>query len=75
MTPEDVKEALDSATTDQLIAELIKRPTWQGVVVGREAKGKWKGKKEFLFRFSHQKLNRDQAITILKVAADKLSLK
>lgn len=75
MTPDDVKEALDSATTEQLIAELIKRPTWQGVIVGGEHKEKWKGQKQFKFHFSYNTLDRDKAVGVLNLAAEKLRFK
>jgi len=75
MTPEQVRDALDAATTDQLIAELIKRPTWQGVVVGGEHKKDWKGRRQFVFRYSYETLDRDKAVGVLNVAAEKLRFK
>jgi len=76
MTPDQVKEALDAATTDQLLAELLKRPTWQGIVVCCQTKGHGSGgKRQFVFRYSYKTLDRDKAIGVLSVAAEKLRLK
>jgi hypothetical protein len=73
MTPNDVEEALDLATTQQLIAELLKRPTWQGVVVGTESKTAWKNcSRPFNFQFSKHNLSRKKAIGLIGMMAKKL---
>ena len=73
MTPNDVKEALDIATTQQLIEELLKRPTWQGVVIGTECKTPWKNcSRPFCFQFTKHNLTRLKAIGLLGTMAKKL---
>jgi hypothetical protein len=70
----ETEQALELATTSQLIAELTRRHTFQGVILHTEHRNDWThGKRTFKFDYTHNNLSREEAIGIIQAVGDKLS--
>lgn len=68
---------LELVSTRQLIAELLRRTTFQGVIVHSSEEAKdpdWSGERQFSVRFSRD-LDADRASRLLGVVSEALALR